>query len=100
MFSYRTVRLNVVYHLLESVREFLEIFLIKEDLMLVVCETAVFFYPAFAFSDGKIIVIPSGSLYVEELGALPGSDLLGIYIVTTLLSIGFIKILAVHCKFF
>lgn len=37
----QAIVLDVLYHFLETFREFLEIFLIKENLVLVICEMAV-----------------------------------------------------------
>ena len=76
-----TVVPDVGDHLVQAFGEFLEVFLIEEDLVLVIVEGPVRIVATLALRDGEIEVLAAlGGLDVEEVGPLPGPDGLGKYI--------------------
>ena len=55
--------LNVFYGVLKSFGKLLEVFLIEEDLMLVIAYCSVRSSVSFAFGDGKIVVLVAFSRF-------------------------------------
>ena len=59
---------HVSNNLRESFQELVEVFLVKEDLMLVERETSVLLLPAFALCDCEVVVVVAlGGLDIEEI---------------------------------
>ena len=83
---------------LEPFGEFLEVFLVQEDLVLVVGETPVVFLTALAFGDGQVeIIVPLRGLDIEKIGTLSCTDRLRIDVFrVSLLGAGPLVIFTVH----
>ena len=65
-----TVCPDVFDHFLKTFSELFKVLLVKENLMLVVCEVAVVIYPALAFCDRQVEIVAFGSLDVKEVCTL------------------------------
>ena len=73
--------LNVFDSLLKSFREFLEIFLVEENLVFVEDERTITLHPALTLRNREVVVIVSfRCLYIKEVRTLPGTDRLRIYV--------------------
>ena len=67
------VCLDILDHLFESFREFLEVLLIEEDLVLVIGKMAVTVYLALAFCDRQVVIVAFCGLDVKEVCTLSSS---------------------------
>ena len=67
----KAVLSDVADHFLEAFCKLLEIFLVKENLVLVVCKMTIAVYPALAFCDRQIIVITLCGLDVKKYVRFP-----------------------------
>ena len=66
------IRLHIVHRFCERFQEFVEIFLVEEDLVPIV---TVFVEFLTAFGDGKVIIVATGRSYIKEIRpAFPGPD--------------------------
>ncbi len=66
---------HVSDHFLKSLAEFVEIFLVEENLVFVKGEAAVRFLSSLAFGDCEVVVVVAlGCLNVEEIRTLAGPD--------------------------
>ena len=93
--------LDVVYHFLQAVGEFLEVLLVEEDLMLVIDKPSVAFLPPLALGDGQVLIVSLCRLDVKEIGALSRPYRLRIDIVAhTFLLTTVVIILKVHISHF
>ena len=89
---------DILHDVGESFLEFVEIFLIEENLVFVIGEAAVPFLPPLALSNGEIVVVVAlGGLDIKEVRALASPDRLRKNILgRTLLTIGPVVIVSVH----
>ena len=71
---FQAVFLDVVDHILQSFCKFLEIFLIKENLVFIVSETSIGTDFPLAFGNSQIIIIPFRRFDVKEIGTLSSPD--------------------------
>ena len=73
-FTLKAVCLDVSDYFLKPFCEFLEVLLVKEDLMFVVGKMAVVVYLALAFRDRQVVIVALGGLDVKEVCTLSSSD--------------------------
>jgi hypothetical protein len=91
---------DVLDGFLKAFLEFLKIFLVQENLMLVEHERTVPLYAALAFRDGKIkVVVSLRGLHVKEIRTLSGPDGFGVNVFRVALLGMAPFIIFVHCKF-
>jgi hypothetical protein len=84
---------NVVHGVVEGFHEFVEIFLVEENLVLFVGKTFIIFVePLFAFGDGKVIIVGSGRLHIEKISALPSLYFLRINLLAAVVLVLFHRI--------
>ena len=95
---FETICLDVVDCLLEAFNEFLEVFLVKENLVLVIRKAAVCLYSSLAFRNSQEEVVTAlRCLYIKEISTFPRSDRLGIHILPlTILRVSAVIIFTVH----
>lgn len=82
-FSMQALYLDVLDGIVQPFLEFFEIFLVQENLVFIKDKISVPFLSALAFRDGKIkILVPTGGLYIKEVGPLAGAHRFGIDILS------------------